>query len=231
MKYDLLRKKIELLNKTYITKEELKKYLKPLNLEYNKTINNLVTNKFLLRIFRGVFYVVPKEKRVKNIYKIKHKTKNGFCDTSSSIIIKDLNFNDIITNALKIKNINNWYFGLDTAIKLNHLTHETKNIIYIINDKIFRPNEIKIINKNVKFIKLKKKLFSFGIIKKDINYSDTEKTVLDIIYLLKYNNETNKTILNSVVDLLDSCNKKKLKEYSKYYPKTTYNVIKEYVDG
>jgi len=70
----------------------------------------------------------------------------------------------------------NWYFGLYTGLRLNGLTHEHFDTTFILNDKIFRPKEIKVGGEKVKFIKLKNKLFGFGIKKRDhIKFSDAEK--------------------------------------------------------
>jgi predicted transcriptional regulator of viral defense system len=210
MSYEILLKKIRLSGKKYITDKELNENIKELNLEYNKVINNLITNRYLIRIFRGIFYITTlEEKKYKKV---------------------DVSFNEIITNALKIKKIDNWYFGLDSAIKLNRVIFETCFVDYIINDKIFRAKPITIMNRRIKFIKIKKDLLTFGIIKnKGLRYSNLEKTVLDIIYILKYNNATNKEILNKIIDLIDKCDTKKLKKYSVYYPKTIINVIEEYI--
>jgi hypothetical protein len=38
----------------------------------------------------------------------------------------------------------NWYFGLYTSLRLNGLTHEFFDVIFVLNDEIFRPREIRI---------------------------------------------------------------------------------------
>jgi predicted transcriptional regulator of viral defense system len=205
MKTTIIIEKIRLTDKKYITREELKTYCKKLNKNYYNTIIYLTKHKYLIRILRGIFYVPSLEER-----------KYNKIDTS---------FYEIISKTLELKNIKNWYFGLDSAIKLNNIIHETTTIEYIINDKIFRPKEILILGKKVKFIKLKKKLFTFGITTEKT--SDLEKTILDIIYLAKYNKEKDKEILNKVVDLIEISNKNKLIKYSKYYSKTVNKIIEE----
>lgn len=207
MKATIIIEKLKLLNKKYITREELKVYCKELNKGYYNTIIYLTRNKYLIRTLRGIFYVPSLEERKHN--KI------------------DIPLYEIITETLKIKGIDNWYFGLDSAIKLNNITHETTTIEYIINDKIFRPRPILILGKKIKFIKLKKELLTFGITKEKT--SDLEKTILDTIYLAKYNKERDKEILNKIVDLLEICDKPKLKKYSKNYPKTIIKTIEAHL--
>lgn len=207
MNTTIIIEKLNLLNKKYITRDELRVYCKQLNKDYYNTIIYLTRNKYLIRILRGIFYVPSLEERKYN------KT--------------DTPLHEIIKESLKIKGIKNWYFGLESAIKLNNITHETTVIEYIINDKIFRPRPILILGKKMKFIKLKKELLTFGITKE--NTSDLEKTILDTIYLSKYNKEKNREILNKIVDLLEKCNISKIKKYSKYYPKTVIKTIEAHL--
>jgi predicted transcriptional regulator of viral defense system len=207
MKSTIIMEKLIISKKKYVTKDELKDYCKKLNKNYYKTITYLTKHKYLIRILRGIFYVPSLEERKYN--KI------------------DISFYEIITKALELKGINNWYFGLDSAIRLNNITYETTTVDYIINTKIFRPRFITIIGRKVKFIKLKKELFTFGITKNKT--SDLEKTILDIIYIARYNKEKNKEILNKIIDLIEICNKNKLTKYSKYYPKTVIKTIEGYI--
>ena len=156
---NLLIEKLNWEKKKIITREELRGYCKALKLDYYATIGYLLRNKYAMRILRGIFYIRSIEERKLNKL--------------------DLDYREIISEALKIKKVM-WYFGLETALKLDNLTHEFFTIDYIINDKMFRPRAFKILGHNIKFTKIKKKLLSFGIIKGNLPYSDKEKTVLDI---------------------------------------------------
>ncbi|MCK9292620.1 hypothetical protein M0P25_00870 [archaeon] len=208
MKYKLIIDKLRLLDKNIITKEELTKYLNILNINYNSAINYLTNNNYLITMFRGIFYILSIEERAK-----KTINKNIF---------------ELLTKSLELKKIDKWYFALDTSLKINNIKHEYDNIIYIINNKLYRNKILKINGYNIKIIKLKDNLFNFGINKnKYLKYSDIEKTVIDIIYLDKYNSINDKNILNKINDLLSLCNKDKLIKYSKKYNKTTNKFIKE----
>jgi hypothetical protein len=176
-----------------------------LKLPYNSVISYLLSNKYSVRILRGIFYVKSIDEKKKNTI--------------------DISFYEAITEALKIKKIDKWYFGLESAIKLNNLTHEYFTIDYIISNKLKRPRPIEILGHKVKFIGIKKELLNFGIKKDKIPYSDPEKTILDIIYFSLYNNLPEPEIKNKIGDYISRCNRKKLKEYSKYYPKTVSKFI------
>ena len=190
-------------NKKFMTSKEIKDYCKELGLTYEITIRYLTHYNYLNRIFKGIFYVRSVEERKFN------KT--------------NLNYLEIISEALKIKGVKKWYFGLETALKFNNVTHEYFTIIYILNDKLFRAKEINILGHKVKFFKIAPKLFSFGIIKKETPFSDLEKTILDLIYLKKVN-------LLEIKELLKKANKKKISKYSKNYDGRTIKILKEAYD-
>ncbi|MBW2976649.1 hypothetical protein KY347_04345 [Candidatus Woesearchaeota archaeon] len=130
-----------------------------------------------------------------------------------------------VKEALRIKGVKNWYFGLESAVKLNNLTHEYFAVETAINDSIFRPRAIGILGTKVKFIKISKELFKFGLKGEEFKYSDAEKTVLDMIYLGKYNNYSEEEIKNNVLDLIGHCKKSKLRKYAEHYPKTVRNFL------
>src|SRR3989338_8280978 len=196
----ILVKKLELLRRKFITREELKSYCKGLKLDYYISIMYLTSNNYLVRILRGIFYVKSIEERKLNKM--------------------DISFEGAISETLKIKGVKSWYFGLESAIKLNNLTHEHFAVETIVSDKISRPNTFKIMGRSVRFVKLNKKLLGFGVISNKFNYSDAEKTVLDFVYLGKYNGNQDESIKNKVADYIVSCKKPKLREYAENYPKT-----------
>jgi len=191
----------------FLLAENLKEDCKKLGLPYLPTIKYLLRNKYLVRILRGIFYVKSIAERKLN--KI------------------DINHYSALTKALKLKSLKNWYFGLDTALKFNNLTHEYFVMDYILSDSIFRPKPVKVMGHSVKFIKLKKELFGFGTIIKNINYSDPEKTVLDIIYVSKYHSLSSEKIKSKIIELIEACSKTKIRNYLKYYPLS----VKKFVEN
>lgn len=200
MTLKLITEKLLRDNKKFITSSELKDYCKNLSINYLPTIKYLIHNKYVARIFKGIFYVYSLEER-----------KLGK---------SDMNYSQILKEALKIKKVQNWYFGLETGLKFNNLTHEYFTIEYILNDQIFRAKPISILGHKVKFYKISNKLLNFGIIKKNIPYSDPEKTILDLIYLKHYSEEEFK-------EIAEILSKKKLIEYSKRYNKKIIDLVQK----
>ena len=200
MTLKLIVEKLARDNKKFILSNEIKDYCRKLSLDYLPTIKYLLRNKYLARLFRGIFYIYSIEER-----------KLGK---------SEMNYFKILKEALKIKGVKNWYFGLETGLKFNNLTHEYFTIDYVINDKIFRAKPIIIMGRKVKFYRLSRKMFVFGIIKNSINYSDSEKTLLDLLYLKHYTKE-------EFEEIAEELSKIKLLKYVKNYNKRAINIVKE----
>lgn len=206
MTYALLVKKLERSGGKYITREELKALSREIGLGYYPVINYLSTNKYILRVMRGVFYVKSIEER-----------KLGKLDVNHLEAIKE---------ALALKKVEKWYFGLETAAAMNNLTHEYFTMTFVISDSIGRSKPFEILGYKVRFIKVSEKLFGFGVVKDKLSYSDPEKTVLDMIYLSRYNGLTESEVVGRVSDILKHCSKDKLESYARKYPKS----VKKFLD-
>jgi predicted transcriptional regulator of viral defense system len=186
------------------TREEIDEVCKKFGADSTTLINYMIHYGFFIRILRGLYYVKSlmefKLKKAINTYKI------------------------ISLGMAKLKL--NWYFGLYTSLRLNGLTHEFFDTIFILNDEIFRPKEIRIAGKKVKFIKLKKKLFGFGIVEKNgIKFSDPEKTILDFIYVFRYRNVAEERVISTIDEYAKNLEKSKLIAYLKFYPKSITRVV------
>ncbi len=200
MTLKLIVEKLARNDKKFILADEIKDYCRKLSLSYLPTVKYLIRNKYIARVFRGIFYIYSIEER-----KLGKSEMNSF---------------EILKEAMKIKRVKNWYFGLETGLKFNNLTHEYFTIDYIINDKLFRAKPIIIMGRKVKFYKLSPKMFSFGVIKKNITYSDSEKTLLDLLYLKHYSKE-------EFEEIAEELSKTKLLKYAKNYNKRVINIVRE----
>ena len=199
-------KKLYLENREFVTSDELKKYCKKFNLDYNITIKNLVFRGNLVRIFKGIFYVKDLE-----------EIKLGRLKYS---------YRELIAKGLDLKDVKNWYFGLHSALKLNNMTHETFVIDHVINDKIFRAKPIDIAGYKIKFHRISSKVLTFGIITKDnIRFSDPEKTILDFLYILRYNGVPENKIIMDVSEYSNNILKEKIRKYVKHYPKSVKKTL------
>ncbi|MFH1055391.1 MAG: hypothetical protein V1744_04785 [Candidatus Altiarchaeota archaeon] len=205
MSYSWLARKVEESGGGYVTREELKGYCNELGLEYLPAVKYLTHHRYLLRVLRGIFYARTIEERKTGKLSVNHM--------------------EAIRDALKLKGVRNWYFGLETAVKLNNITHEYYTTVTVVSDSISRPRLFDILGHKVRFIKVSTKLFGFGVIGKSVPYSDPEKTLLDTVYLGRYNGLKEPEIKDAAADLLEHCSKDRLISYAEKYPKTVMKTV------
>jgi len=188
-----------------VTREEIKTVCKKFRAEYTSTINFMISYGYFIRILRGLYYVKTIEE-----FKLR-KSIDPYKVISLGL------------NKLRL----NWYFGLYTALRLNGLTHEFFSTIFIINDEIYRHKEIKIAGEKVKFLKLKSKLLSLGVVDRNgIRFSDTEKTLLDFAYVFRYRGLPEEKIISTICEYKKNLDRRKIKAYLRLYPKSVKEVIK-----
>jgi hypothetical protein len=205
MSFELLARKLALDKERFVSSEKIKDYCGKLGISYISAIKYLGKYNYIKRILRGFFYVPTIEER---------KLNTGWPSLSEAI-----------ARAMEYKKVKNWYFGLESAIKFNSITHEFFTIDYVVSDTIFRSKSITILDRKVKFVKLSKNLFGFGIKKSGYaNYSDLEKTLLDFIHLKKYKGKSDKVILDELIEWTDNVDKNKLKKYAVHYNYTVMRI-------
>jgi predicted transcriptional regulator of viral defense system len=206
MKTDILLRKLRIENREFVTSKDLRAYCKSLKLDYDIAIRHLVPRGYLVRILRGIFYVKSLEELDLARPKYTHL--------------------ELVAKGLELKNVKRWYFGLHTALKLNNMTHETFTVEDVINDKLFRANPFTIAGYKFKFSRLSPALLGFGIRKagNGVRYSDPEKTLLDFIYLWRYNGIPEEKIAADVRGWARGASKEKLRAYAKKYPKTVAEI-------
>ncbi len=204
IKSSILLKRIRIENKEFITAEELKRYCKLMSLNYEKTVRYFISRGYLTRIFKGIFYVKPLEE-----IKLGRPKYNNL---------------ELVARGLELKGVTNWYFGLYSALKFNNMTHESFSVDCVINDKLLRSKPINIAGYKYRFIKLAPKLFQFGIIIDNLKYSDPEKTILDFIYIWRYNGVPREKIILDVSEWAKDISREKTIKYSSIYPKTVQEI-------
>ncbi|MFX1409460.1 MAG: hypothetical protein ACFFA6_03850 [Promethearchaeota archaeon] len=201
-------KKIRQEKKEFITFEELKKYCKELYFNHKIFGNYLISRGFLVNILDDIYYVKTIDEINQNMLKY-------------SIL-------ELVAKALEQKQVRNWYYGLYTALELMNIAYENQDeFFYLINDRILINKPMKILGKKFRFLRFKNAFFNFGIVNGKINYSDLEKTILDLIYLWEYNHINENRILIDLSKILDGSSEEKILEYSHYYPKSNQNILKK----
>lgn len=210
MSMSLVLKRLHIEGKKFVTSEELKAYSRSAKVNYEILIRYFETKGYLIRIFRGIFYV----------------------KSADEIELSRINPShlELVARGLEMKRVKNWYLGLHTALKLNNMTHESFAIEEVISDSLFRAKPIKIANYKFKFVKLSNKLFGFGIENRNgLKFSDPEKTVLDFVYLWRQNGLPDEKIISDISDWGKGLSNKKLNLYAENYPSSVRIISKRVV--
>lgn len=210
----LFLRKLRIDHKEFVTESELKTYCRSFKLEYSYITRYLMRKGVLIRIFRGIFYLKSTMEIETGVQQYSHL--------------------DLVSKGLDLKGIGDWYFGLYTALKINKMTHEYFTLESVLSGELLRVFPMKIAGHKFQFTKIRPKLTRFGIkrmkskIKStSIKYSDPEKTILDFIYLWRYDGISQRKIQMDIKDWIVEVDTQNIKRYSMRYPKTVQKIILE----
>lgn len=206
MRTSLVWDKFLIEKKKIVSSEEIGELSVGLSKNSDRVIDYLQHNGYIVRIFRGIFYVKSLEERERKKY--------------------DISIYEMIALAMGKKGVENWYFGLETALKLNNMTHEYFTIDFILTDSYRTTKVIEILDRRFQFLKRTHNYFTFGIIEKNgFRYSDKEKTILDIAYKKYRENRESTLPIRIIQEYSRYLDEKKFKKYLKHYPKRFQNAI------
>jgi predicted transcriptional regulator of viral defense system len=199
MKIPIIWKKLLLEKRRIVLSREIRDLAKKINKNERWSVDYLQRHGYIVRVFRGIYYIKSADER-----------QMGTLDFS---------IYEIVAMALKEKGVKDWYFGLETALKLNNMTHEYYAVNYVITNTYKTTKIINILDTKIKFLKWNDKHFKFGIIKKGkLRYSDKEKTILDIAYRVYRKKSKHLYVYNIVGEYRNLIDNRKLMEYFEHYP-------------
>lgn len=210
-KNEIVIREFSLNDKKIISASDLKNLCNKYGFDFRKTKIALLNKGYLLTIFRGVYYL-----------KDYNEKKTGIIKYSA---------NELLSLGLEAKGVKEWYFGLNTSLKMLNLTHEIFTVNYVLNDKFNRTMPMKIDGSGFLFRKIKKPLFSFGIKESKtsnnitLKYSDAEKTLLDMVYLYRLSGKSEESAALLISDYKNTISKRKMADYAKRYPKTVRKIV------
>jgi len=201
----------------FVSLDNLRKDSKDLYYNYNNMIEYIVSKGFLFNILNDTYYV---------------KSQDEF----NSVNNKNLKYSslELISKALKFLDVENWYFGLYTALKFHDIPVDNPNVDYLMfNNVITSKKKITVSGQECKFIRLESKFFKFGIEKKgnELKYSDLEKTILDLMYLWHTSNMPNHKIKSGILKYFKVGSIDTIKKYCSHYPEKIQLLVDEIIAG
>ncbi len=197
----LIWKRLQIENKKIVTSNEIEKLAEEIDKDKKRSLYYLQEEGYITRILRGFFYVKSFEER-------QQKTFNA-------------SIYEMVAGALGKKEVNKWYFGLETALKLNNLTHEYFTIDYVLTDSYRTTKVITILKTRFQFLKRSEKYFHKGIIKKNgLRYSNLEKTVLDLAYQKYLDAKNPRLFLTPIKEYQEKIDVEHAKDLLSLYPRS-----------
>lgn len=208
MKSSVVWEKLRIEGKEIVTSKEVKELAEKIGKDGENTLYYLQEEGYLSRIFRGIFYVKSWEERKRSV--------------------EEYSIYELIAMALDKKGVENWYFALETALKINNMTHEYFSVDYAFTGSYRTTKIIEIQDQKFKFFKRRKEHFSQGVTTdKDIRYSDPEKTILDLKYR-SYLKDDRSDHLKQYGDKIETSKiKNYLKDYSKSFERKVLKELKK----
>lgn len=126
---------------------------------------------------------------------------------------------ELFAMAARAKGIGNWYFGLDSALRLNRMTHEDRRWEDVVSDSLYRPAGVAVGGKRFVVRKWSPRLVRFGVVRLGpLPYSDPEKTVLDLAYLDHLRTLRGRGSSGAWREYAEHVSARKLARYAKAYP-------------
>ncbi len=163
---------------------------------------------YLLPLFRGSYYVrSPEEVRL---------------NTERHDAL------ELFALAARVKGIGPWYYGLETALRLNDLTHENRGKESVVSGSFYRIRGVRIGRRRFVIHKWDPKLLRFGLARRgSYRFSDPEKTVLDLAYLDFWRIAKGHAPTRTWVEHWSSVDHAKARRYLARYPTGVREMVEE----
>ena len=203
----LIWRKLLIEGNKIVTSNRVREIADELGKDYPRALSYLLEHRYLIRVFRGVFYVNDRKER-----------------ESSSF---ERSIYEIVGDALTAKSVKHWYLGLETALKINGLTHEYFAVNFVITDSYRTTKVIEIAGIRFKFLKWRREHFTFGMERKyNLVFSDREKTIVDLIYKRYLDTKDEKYAVSPLIEYKDRIDSHKIAGYLENYPMRLREIVR-----
>jgi hypothetical protein len=182
-----------------LTSEGISAMARRIGAKPEHALRHLRREGYLLPLFRGYYYVrTPEELRLGTE---RHDPL------------------ELFALAARAKDIGEWYFGLDTALRLNGMTHEDRREETVVCRSFYRIRGVPIGSRRFVIHKWGPEVFGFGLDRRGVyRVSDPEKTVLDLAYLDHWTARKGHPPSRGWMEYLRSVEVRKIRRYLVHYP-------------
>ncbi len=179
-----------------VTSDEIRELAAQAGKKGDRSLRYLLEHGYIARILKGIFYVRSADER-----------ERGYTERSTY---------ELVAEALKRKGVRRWYFGMETALKLNGMTHEYFAVDSVVTDSFRTTKVIGILGAKFQFLRWSTDRIGIGCIRTgNLTYSDPEKTVLDMAY--RTHRQGKGSPRDIILEHIDRLDKDKLRRYLARY--------------
>jgi hypothetical protein len=162
-------------------------------------VRHLRREGYILPLFKGHYYVRRSEEM-----RLGEERFNSF---------------EMFALAADAKGIGRWYFGLNTALRLNGMTYEDCREEDVICDRFYRIKGVAIGGRVFVIHKWVASILEFGFLEKNLyRYSDPEKTVLDLAYMDYWSSRRGRAVGRAWREHIGSVDARIVRRYLHHYP-------------
>jgi hypothetical protein len=135
---------------------------------------------------------------------------------------------ELFALAARAKGIGEWYFGLETALRLHGLTHEDRREETVVSRSFYRIRGVPIGTRRFVVHKWDPALFRFGLVRRgSYRVSDPEKTILDLAYLDHWRERKGHSPTRTWTEHVGSVDARKVRLYLPRYPEELRRIVEE----
>jgi hypothetical protein len=126
------------------------------------------------------------------------------------------------------KGIGTWYFALETALRLNGLSHEYSRIEHVVSDALQRATGVPIGGRRFIIHKWRPARVGFGLRRRGTyRFSDPEKTVLDLAYVDATAMKRGRSPSLAWKECLDKVDPDRIASYLEHYPGSVRELVED----
>ncbi len=191
-----------------LTTKELSEMARRIGARPEHALRHLRREHYLLPLFRGFYYVRTPEEAL-------------FGTERHDPL-------ELFALAARAKGIGEWYFGLETALRLHGLTHEDRREETVVSRSFYRIRGVPIGSRRFVIHKWDPGLFGFGLARRGTYLvSDPEKTVLDLAYLDFWRSKKGYSPTRGWTEHLAGVEARRVRRYLPRYPVEVRRTVEE----
>jgi len=186
-------------NREVVKTDELRALALRLGRDPRNAIDHLVRSGYLTPLFKGVYHVSHPEEMRLGVPRHSHL--------------------ELFAMAAEATGMGPWYFGLETALRLDGLTAEFRREEAVINGRRLRERGVGLAGHRFVLHRWTPDLLAFGVRREGrLRISDPEKTVLDLAYRDYWSARKGRATLGEWKALVDRVDRVALKRYLERFP-------------